>query len=117
MRTLCTMDELHATDHIIKTKIIFVFSELTLNFMFTTSNNSIIETLKRAKNHKRNFWRNNGSNFTRSFTLKIIRKCLNFNLKTKKFHLYLNETLETVYYSQNNLLHKRTELLTNAISK
>ena len=55
MGTLCTMDELHATNHNIKTKFIFVFSKLTLNFMPVTSNNSIIETLKRAQNHKRNF--------------------------------------------------------------
>ena len=38
-----------------QTKFNFVFSKLTLNFMPTNSNNSIIETLKRAQNHKRNF--------------------------------------------------------------
>ena len=36
------------------TKLNFVFSKLTLNFMPTTWNNSIIETL-RTQNHKRNF--------------------------------------------------------------
>lgn len=38
-----------------------------------------------------------------SFTLKIIQD------QKKKFHWCLNEILEMVYYTQSNLLHKRTE--------
>ena len=52
-----------------------------------------------------------------SFTLKIRRECLGFNIKTKKFHPCLNETLETAHYIQNNLLQRRNELLINVISK
>ena len=52
MRTLCTMDELHATNHSIKAKFIFVLSNLTLNFMRTTSYKSITETLNFEKGTK-----------------------------------------------------------------
>ena len=43
MRTLYTIDELHAT------------SLKTSNFVPTASNNSIVKTLERAQNHERNF--------------------------------------------------------------
>ena len=43
MRTLYTIDELHAT------------SLKTSNFVPIASNNSIVKTLERAQNHERNF--------------------------------------------------------------
>ena len=54
MRTLCKIDELHAMNSV-DTKFMFVFCKLTLKFMPSTSNNSIIETLKRVQNYKRTF--------------------------------------------------------------
>ena len=101
MKTLRTKDELHSTNHSIKAKFIFLFWKLTLKLMPTT--------LKRGQNHKMNFGVLMLVILHRNL-LKIIRECLNFNVKTENFNLCLNETLEMAYYTQNNLLYKRTEL-------
>ena len=50
-------------------------------------------------------------NYTPKITWRIIRKCLPYNYNSRKCYLSLNEKLEIALYEGENLLHKKTELI------
>ena len=50
-------------------------------------------------------------NYTPEITLRIIRKCLPYNYSSRKCYLCLNEKLEIALYEGENLLIKKTELI------
>ena len=50
-------------------------------------------------------------NYTPKITWRIIRKCLPCNYNSRKYYLSLNEKLEIALYEGENLLNKKTELI------
>ena len=50
-------------------------------------------------------------NYTPEITWRIIRKCLPHNYNSRKCDLCLNEKLEIALYKGENLLNKKTELI------
>ena len=56
-------------------------------------------------------WKLKSENFTTYITWKILRRCPPFNRAQVKCNLCLNEKLEIALYQENNLLNKRTELV------
>ena len=50
-------------------------------------------------------------NYTPKITWRIIRKCLPYNYNSRKCYLCLNEKLEIALYEGENLLNKKTELI------
>ena len=50
-------------------------------------------------------------NYTPEITWRIIRKCLPYNYNSRKCDLCLNEKLEIALYKGQNLLNKKTELI------
>ena len=80
----------------------------------------------RFNNHKKSFrnenyknetelakeiWNIKSRNYTPKVTWTIVRKCLPFNLNSKKCHLCLNEKLEIALFKEEKLLNKRSELI------
>ena len=49
----------------------------------------------------------------KEITWRIIRKCAPFNTTKRKCYLCLNEKLEIASYKGDNLLNKRSELISN----
>ena len=56
-------------------------------------------------------WQIKMKNYTPEITWRIIRKCLPYNYSSRKCDLCLNEKLETALYKGENLLNKKTELI------
>ena len=56
-------------------------------------------------------WEIKMKNYTPKITWKIIRKCLPYNYNSRKCYLCLNEKLEIALYEGENLLNKKTELI------
>ena len=50
-------------------------------------------------------------NYTPEITWRIIRKCLPYNYNSRKCYLCLNEKLEIALNEKENLLNKKTELI------
>lgn len=63
----------------------------------------------------KHFWRIKDSNFTTPFIWNIKQECLPSNLQIKKCHLCLNQIIEIASYTQNNLLNKKTKLITKCL--
>ena len=60
----------------------------------------------------KHFWRIKDSNFTTPFIWNIKQECLPSKLQIKKCHLCLNQIIKIASYTQNNLLNKKTKLIT-----
>ena len=56
-------------------------------------------------------WQTKMKNYTPEITWRIIRKCLPYNYNSRKCDLCLNEKLEIALYKGQNLLNKKTELI------
>ena len=56
-------------------------------------------------------WQIKMKNYTPEITWRIIRKCLPYNYNSRKCDLCLNEKLEIALYKGQNLLNKKTELI------
>ena len=56
-------------------------------------------------------WQIKMKNYTPEITWRIIRKCLPYNYNSRKCDLCLNEKLEIALYKGENLLNKKTELI------
>ena len=56
-------------------------------------------------------WQMKMKNYTPKITWRIIRKCLPYNYNSRKCYLCLNEKLEIAVYELENLLNKKTELI------
>ena len=56
-------------------------------------------------------WQIKMKNYTPKITWSIIRKCLPYNHNSRKCHLSLNEKLEIALYEGEDLLNKKTELI------
>ena len=56
-------------------------------------------------------WQIKMKNYTPEITWRIIRKCLPYNYNSRKCYLCLNEKLEMALYEGENLLNKKTELI------
>ena len=80
----------------------------------------------RFNNHKKSFnneyyrnetelakeiWKIKSKNYTPTISWKIVRKCLPFNPCVKRCHLCLNEKLEIALFKEENLLNKKSELI------
>ena len=50
-------------------------------------------------------------NYTLKITWRIIRKCLPYNYNSRKCYLSLNKKLEIALYEGENLLNKKTDLI------
>ena len=50
-------------------------------------------------------------NYTPKITWRIVRKCPPYNYNSRKCYLCLNEKLEIALYEGENLLNKKTELI------
>ena len=50
-------------------------------------------------------------NYTPKITWRIIKKCPPYNYNSRKCYLCLNEKLEIALYEGENLLNKKTELI------
>ena len=57
------------------------------------------------------YWTIKRNHFTPKVTWRIIRKCASFNTTKRKCYLCLNEKLEIASYKGDNLLNKRSELI------
>ena len=56
-------------------------------------------------------WQIKMKNYTPKITWRIIRKCPPYNYNSRKCYLCLNEKLEIALYEGENLLNKKTELI------
>ena len=56
-------------------------------------------------------WQIKMKNYTPKIMWRIIRKCPPFNYNSRKCYLCLNEKLEIALYEGENLLNKKTELI------
>ena len=56
-------------------------------------------------------WQMKKSGQTPVITWKIIRRCSPYSPNSKRYYLCLNEKMEIVTYRGNNLLNKKTELI------
>ena len=56
-------------------------------------------------------WQIKMKNYTLKITWRIIRKCLPYNYNRRNCYLCLNEKLEIAPYEGENLLNKKTELI------
>ena len=56
-------------------------------------------------------WQIKMKNYTPEITWRIIRKCLPYNYNSRKCDLCLNEKLEIALYKGENLLNKKTKLI------
>ena len=57
------------------------------------------------------YWAIKRNHFTPIITWRIIRKCATFNTTKRKCYLCLNEKLEIASYKGDNLLNRRSELI------
>ena len=62
-------------------------------------------------------WQIKMKNYTPKITWRIIRKCPPYNYNSRKCYLCLNEKLEIALYEGENLLNKKTKLISNAVIK
>ena len=56
-------------------------------------------------------WQIKGSDYYQKAEWKIVKKCVLYNLQTKRCLLCLNEKLETDAYKEHNLINKRNEIV------
>ena len=54
-------------------------------------------------------------NYTAEITWRIVRKCLPYNYNSRKWYLCLNEKVEIALYEGENLLNKKTELISTCL--
>ena len=59
----------------------------------------------------KDFWQIKRKNYIPEITWRIIGKSLPYNYNTRNCYLCLNEKLEIALYEEENLLYKKTELI------
>ena len=62
-------------------------------------------------------WQIKMKNYTPKITWRIIRKCPPYNYNSRKCYLCLNEKLEIALYEGENLLNKKTKLISKCCHK
>ena len=67
--------------------------------------------MKTTQNYLIKYWTTKRNHFIPKVTWRIIRKCAPFNTTKRKCYLCLNEKLEIASYKGDNLLNKRSELI------
>ena len=77
----------------------------------TTQNHSTLKTMKTTQNYLKEYWTIKRKHFTPKVTLRIIRRCTAFNTTKRKCYLCLNEKLEIASYKGDNLMNKKSELI------
>ena len=69
------------------------------------------EFYKNDTERSKELWRTKMKNYTPEITWKIVRKWPPYNYNRRKCYLCLNEKLEIALYEGENLLNKKTELI------
>ena len=101
---------LHQMNQIIKKASYIGAAETT--FKLRHANQSFnINKYKNDTEILKEVWRIKAKNYTPKITWKIIRKCKSYNLSSNKCYLCLNEKLEIALYTGDNLLNKKSELI------
>ena len=87
-------------------------TENTFKTRFGNHKNSFnTERYKNATELSKEYWEIKKENFTPTITWNIIAQCAPFNKNTRTCKLCLREKLEIVTYKGDNLLNKRSELV------
>ena len=95
-----------------KEKIYFRTAETTFKLRYSNHQRPF-KFLKYKKDTElsNEVWRMKKSGQAPVITWKIVRRCSPYNPNSKRCYLYLNEKLEIATYRRNNLLNKKTELI------
>ena len=95
-----------------KKKIYFGTAESTFNLRYSNHQRSFkFRKYKTGTELSNEVWRMKKSGQTPVITWKIVWRCSPYNPNSKKCYLCLNEKLEIATYRANNLLNKKTELV------
>ena len=101
-----------------KEKVYLGISEDSFKTRYGNHKQSFKYTTNRYKTElSKEYWKIKDKKFVPNVTWKIIRKCLPFNPNIKKCHLCLSEKLEIALYEGDNLLNKKTELISKCRHK
>ena len=95
-----------------KEKIYFGRAETTLKLWYSNHQRSFkFLKYKTDTELSSEVWKMKSSGQTPVITWKIVRRCSPYNPNSKRCYLCLNEKMEIATYRGNNLLNKKTELI------
>ena len=101
-----------------KETVYFGLSETAFKVRFSNHKKSFnIVNYKNDTELSKEVWRIKESGDTPVITWEVVRRCLPYNLQSKRCSLCLNEKLEIAAYKGNNLLNKKNEVVSKCRHK
>ena len=95
-----------------KQKVYIRTAETDFKHRFNNHTKSFkLENYENDTELSKEYWTIKRNHFAPKVTWRIIRKCTAFNTTKRQCYLYLNEKLEIASYKGDNLLNKRSELI------
>ena len=95
-----------------KESVYFGLSETTFKKRYANHLKSFnVKNYQKNTELSKEFWRIKEMKYTPKITWRIVRRCSPYNLNTKQCQLCLSEKLEIALYKGDNLLNKKTELI------
>ena len=95
-----------------KQKVYIGTTETDFKHRFNNHTKSLnLENYENDTELSKEYWTIKRKHFTPKVTLRIIRRCTAFNTTKRKCYLCLNEKLEIASYKGDNLMNKKSELI------